>query len=111
MAMPKECKYCNWESNGDIRNDRKSLIFSDAKIPVEKTISEGNFNISTKARVEITADVLICSSPKAGTTLGLFVWDELSGKEYLCAKQTKINYCPICGRKLETKKYWEKMIF
>ena len=104
--MEAECKYCNWEENGDVADDRKDLIVADIKVPIEHTIKEKN--LSVKAQVEVHAHLAIMCH-ECENTLELYVWDDVSGEEYLCCTWVKINYCPICGRKLESRSFWNKI--
>lgn len=95
--MNKECKYCNWETNGDIPDDRKMFIATDIKISFSKSISKDGFKCTFKGKKEILFDVLI-GRENGEQVLQLFGFDDETETEF--EKHIKIKYCPMCGRKL-----------
>ena len=74
------CKYCNIEPNGDIPDDRRSFWY-------KKILSIFGRNIDLQLMI----------------TTGGNVEAELldrEGRTYSDTKIIKINYCPMCGRRL-----------
>lgn len=95
--MSKECEYCNWEANGDIPDDRKMFISTTIKIPFQKSISKDGFKCTFKGKKAILFDVLI-SRKNGEPVLQLYGVDDETDTEL--EKHIKINYCPMCGRRL-----------
>lgn len=67
------CKYCRMDPNGDIPEDREDLI---------------NVKVGKVFDSDVFASVVIVRNKM-----------DLIGGNNFC-KEIKINYCPICGRKL-----------
>ena len=75
-----ECKYCRVEPNGDIPDDRRSFWYKKILSIFGRNI-ELQLMITTGGNVE--AELL-----------------DREGRTYSDTKIIKINYCPMCGRKL-----------
>ena len=88
-----KCKFCNWEENGDVPEDRRDIMFiKDITIPIKQKNLVG--------KMYVTAQIAISKENKK-QTLGLFIWDDENENEiFLCDKQVEINFCPMCGKKL-----------
>ena len=76
--MSEGCKYCYME-DGDIPHDRKNLF---------------DFNIGRMCNVNICAYSMICDNELA---ISVGAYNGISGSK---DKIVKINFCPMCGRKL-----------
>ena len=83
------CKYCAFEENGDLTDDHQDLIDS-----VFKTV---NSEDKECARLEIKSNIELS---KKGIILLSGLQTDDSGGEYVLSGRIKINYCPMCGRKL-----------
>ena len=108
----KECKYCNFEANGDIPEDRLDLIgaYDTIKLPVKTDIVING----SKTTVEETVEMSICVDVSRGIKtnkpiLDLCLWSNEMQEELATDKnplgdiyhaEIEINYCPVCGRKL-----------
>lgn len=107
--MSKKCVFCAIQDNGDIADDHKSLIEKEVSLKtiVKLDITHKYFGRSVKRKSEIVIpyeseeihgypvfDVYVDGT---GT-----LWSYLTDNEGLNVFEyyKKINYCPMCGRKL-----------
>lgn len=99
----EKCLYCYMEENGDIPSDRESIvdIVIDLDIDqntVTKHDSKLKFRINTVSGID--NDKLCITS-----------WmEDGSGKAevFSTCEEVKINYCPMCGKKLHSDNATEK---
>lgn len=73
-----ECKYCNDDLNADLYAERRSL----------NLFNEHDTGLGTRIKIDGSRKMLAS-----------FKYDEANGGRYHHAS-FKINYCPVCGRKL-----------
>lgn len=107
-----ECKYCAIEPNGDIPVDGtfEELLDMDFTDELEDEFSFSNKDrdsyeskrgtIKMKASHDFNAHVCITE----GNKLNLDVWDMVKIDPQF-HKDIRINFCPMCGRKLEAFHY------
>ena len=101
------CKYCYMMPNGDIPDDRESLIVEDIPFNYEETIhidcqedevgAYGDYTVKIKDEFRLIMDVskgylyYAIFDKIEDPDIGLFLDHE---------GETSIKYCPMCGRKL-----------
>ena len=94
--MPN-CKYCTFESNGDFPDDHKEIIDRQPlKIEVSKHIKEngGLLNVSLVCNPSIYLDVGVDQRSN------IYAYAYSDNMNLDVVLKGKINYCPMCGRKL-----------
>lgn len=91
----KTCEYCKVAENGDIES--KDLIFGVVNHRIkEKAIND---HVAMKVDIDLTLPIYSCvmvSANEQKMSLLLYTWDYKMDVQ----KDVKINYCPMCGRKL-----------
>lgn len=103
------CKYCAIAPNGDIPDDIEELFNMDFSDEIE---ADGEFsnkegrNESKRGiiKIKVSHDFNVHACISAGNLLNLDVWDYLD-LDYQFHTEKRINFCPMCGRKLEAFKY------
>ena len=102
-----ECKFCKFEENGDIPQDREDLFDDEVNLSI-KMKAKICFNIPCLSEEESATEVSNTDSilPIA-INIGLQNGNELIASLYetnygvpFYEVVKDINYCPICGRKL-----------
>lgn len=94
--MDKKCTYCTFEDDGaNLPIDYSFLIDEDVDIPIPmRKISEYS---GIKASLRVNAQVCIDKSPDEPYTLTANI---ANAQQEEITRKIKINYCPMCGRKL-----------
>ena len=99
-----KCKYCEILPNGDVPDDIEEIFHMEF---VDEINAEGEFSNPRETRkgtvkIEVshhfTANALITE----GNALDIMVWN--NSDETFDARK-RINFCPMCGRKLEAFDY------
>ena len=109
------CKYCAIAPNGDIPDDGtfEELLYMDFSDEIE---ADGEFSNkerdgheSRRGTVHIKAshDFNAHACISGGNILNLDVWDYLD-LNYQFHTEKRINFCPMCGRKLEAFDYGDE---
>ena len=108
----KECKYCNFATNGDIPEDRLDLIsaYDTIRLPVKTDVTINAFETTVEKTIEMSVDVGIYNSLRTKShVLSLLLWSNEMQEELetdanpngdIYSSEIEINYCPMCGRKL-----------
>lgn len=91
------CKYCTFEGNGDFPQDYQNIIeVPDFQITVDQTLERDSFKVSVEAKETIA---LQCGVDQYNN-LFAFLFDPTGESDRDRVFTGKINYCPMCGRKL-----------
>ena len=87
------CNYCNFEQNGDIPEDREDLFNKDFYPQRIVDVVDDNRTVDIHIKVEVCCreSLQICKD-------GLY-WS-MECDDQIKEEVIKINYCPMCGRKL-----------
>lgn len=89
------CKFCKVDENGDIAS--KSLVFGEVKHFIKSKLNNESDGVKVNAEIKFPFHYDVMVSGNEGLlSLLLYTWDEKLNFQ----KDIKINYCPMCGRKL-----------
>ena len=91
-----KCKYCAVDENGDTPEYWESLIYSNFIINTHEELKGKSISASSDYKKEFNADVGICNGVLC---LDVFSTEDDSDNNYF-SYTLKVNYCPVCGRKL-----------
>ena len=109
-----ECKFCNFAENGDIADDREWLM--DGKFYVSlntsAAVDNGERPVFNHNRIDQEHEVLVgltiindFDSEEPILDLVINDYPSYEDADYLIySEKQKINFCPICGRRLKDKK-------
>lgn len=95
-----KCRYCHFEKNGDIPEDRKDLIDKNVLFPFDFIE-----NMEIKKNIKVNVDLGIYSmaredKPCFGLSLKILNSDDETYEKSYRYAQIPIKYCPMCGRKI-----------
>ena len=98
-----KCLYCHDEENGDIPDDRIPLVEErNIELPVKVNFSVEDNTEKMKVKIPVWFQAMIYENG-GEHVLSIVAQKENETKEDPCffETMTKINYCPICGRKFK----------
>lgn len=99
------CKYCSFLEDGDPTNDHEYLLDDDSYftsrpyVVLKTREKEFSFPVAVEIKVHSSVDLHIRENKGCFLSLLTTVGENGYDNEVLWP-DIKINYCPICGRKL-----------